>query len=972
MSELQPHNRSSSCVPDCQASNEAEDLPDFSRVVAQTLSEWETSLPYCAPGSDSDDTHALSKPAADIYNNSAERNLENSQESLTRQSSYTSGTSPISFRSATSMDNLNESSHISSPAQYNCSDSTTQELVITPGTPEQQGDLQRIEHMLHSSLCDLTLSFHNESTKLQPKQHDAAQTLQSNSCSDPSIDFSAYVSTKQAASAPCAIEHGVQDSADVTVCGERQRPPYSTPTTQFPSPLSSVALDDLVGDKLPTRVVQKINPFPSFFQSSPSSHTAPTVQDLLISPEVTDAVQRIQESVSTHEKMSQESSACRLRLMDSTVHDDACSDAGSSETVISSSPQAEAVLSFFHAPSTEPLNTIVEEASRLGHHPDPPRPTANVPQEQLEHLEKTSIYVIYQGTCTPVSWFSDTNTKDIREMILCGCDAIVDTGFVLREVHPIPDDQPYSKQRDVSDATSTEQVDASSIFKMQLEGYHDVFRYTLGRRYEFEDFHKLKSGGIYTLQPATERLDLRTITGDRWRRFKLRINPLLHVESMKAIEIMRRGTNLLRHTQQGFPHLRQFQLSSDCRRLLWYSAPEGGTTAVWIHAIREITLGQKSALFQRYKLPALEHLSFTIYYDGFDSASPFKRSVSKLLPFFTDRQPWLQSLDLTCKDETEFDHWVCGLKALAFHANRMKLSKEELLSHCRKFRKAVEAVHPTLRFPNLPGTNAPGTLGLEECLELPLHNAFDLQTKYERLVLSVARVEKKINDFDKTYAHTYLESSDSVTFVTSPTTVTDNAAAASTLPVLPSSSSSLPMDLMYPVSPTSNDFLSSSTLNSHIRPTVLDNNDLFLFTSASAKPDVAAFTDVSTDEDDRLEYLRMRELIVSVGTMLEDSRKALTQASTQGDVEKTAGNSTVDMSSDDAKTLRNVNQLLWKAEVDLENVDDMLRRLIARRTENSPLIAQLLKKNLGELNINQELQKFGEQVCLLSRVRISS
>lgn len=195
---------------------------------------------------------------------------------------------------------------------------------------------------------------------------------------------------------------------------------------------------------------------------------------------------------------------------------------------------------------------------------------------------------------------------------------------------------------------------------MELDGHRGTFRYTLGRRYEFEDFHELKSGGIYMLQPATERLDLKTITGtrdafpsskifigyavlkqrlirsalcsschtgDRWRRFKLRIDPLLHFESMKAIDIMRRGrscfipikrlffqtakyssfwntersasnfkklhlglspmytmcltigTNLLRHSEQGYPHLRQFQLSSDCKRLLWYSAQDGGTTA---------------------------------------------------------------------------------------------------------------------------------------------------------------------------------------------------------------------------------------------------------------------------------------------------------------------------------------------------------------------------------------------------------
>merc|ERR1712113_271371 len=61
------------------------------------------------------------------------------------------------------------------------------------------------------------------------------------------------------------------------------------------------------------------------------------------------------------------------------------------------------------------------------------------------------------------------------------------------------------------------------------------------------------------------------ITGDRWRRLKVQIEPLLHVEAQKAIERMRRGSNLLKHTHYGFPHLRQFQLSDDKKRLVWYS-----------------------------------------------------------------------------------------------------------------------------------------------------------------------------------------------------------------------------------------------------------------------------------------------------------------------------------------------------------------------------------------------------------------
>lgn len=152
------------------------------------------------------------------------------------------------------------------------------------------------------------------------------------------------------------------------------------------------------------------------------------------------------------------------------------------------------------------------------------------------------------------------------------------------------------------------------------------------------------------------------------------------------------GTNLLKHTRFGHPHLRQFQLSTDRQRLLWYTANKGKKASVvkW-HELEGLVLGQKSANFEAYRIPALQHLSFSLVFkqeQGFAelaaAATPANAAAAVVLP-----PAWLESapktLDLTCKDEVEFDFWVAGCKALIASAKGIRLSKLQLLSHSRRF-----------------------------------------------------------------------------------------------------------------------------------------------------------------------------------------------------------------------------------------------------------------------------------------------
>ena len=51
----------------------------------------------------------------------------------------------------------------------------------------------------------------------------------------------------------------------------------------------------------------------------------------------------------------------------------------------------------------------------------------------------------------------------------------------------------------------------------------------------------------------------------------LEVEALRHIEAQKALEYMRLGSNLMRHTGKGFPHIRLFELSEDLRRIIWFS-----------------------------------------------------------------------------------------------------------------------------------------------------------------------------------------------------------------------------------------------------------------------------------------------------------------------------------------------------------------------------------------------------------------
>jgi len=462
------------------------------------------------------------------------------------------------------------------------------------------------------------------------------------------------------------------------------------------------------------------------------------------------------------------------------------------------------------------------------------------PPPEVEELEKKMIYVYHKGEKNCVGWYSDMKAVDIKEAILCACDAIMDGGFVLREVE-FADDENTEVKED-------------------------------GRIFEFEEFDRLQNGQTYLIEAAGEREDLKKITGDRFRRLKVQIEPMMHVEAVKAVERMRRGSNLLKHTHYGFPHLRQFQLSDDKKRLVWYSgAKKKEDSVVYLEEVVEIKLGQQTPTFLHYRLPMLEHLSFSLVYGTKG-----------------------KTIDLTCKDEFEFDHWITGLKAIFYESKNKQISKEQLLQHSKRFIKAVEKNNAGIKLTKLPEVKEKGHVGLDDCIEIVTHTPQQLDTKMERLRERLKTMSQQVSRLD---IH-----------------------AAAEMEV-----------------------------------------DLSLLTGQG--PAYASVFEHDEDaQDEEMEIRRMHELVEQTTQILQQARNELIALNQRQPSDASSSNANAAKTKKkEATACKHIDQLLWKAEVDLENVEDMYLRHVDNQRETYSLadFNQQVSKTMSEVeeNVNNKIDE---------------
>lgn len=142
--------------------------------------------------------------------------------------------------------------------------------------------------------------------------------------------------------------------------------------------------------------------------------------------------------------------------------------------------------------------------------------------------------------------------------------------------------------------------------------------------------------------------------------------PLTGARLEQALVSLTQPTDLLKFGHAGKPKFRLFRLSPTFDALLWESATKDASrTRIPMSSITKIQFGQRSKVFQRNKRPDLKHLSFSIYYK-----SPGVKDVT-------------ETLDLVCKDASEFELWTCiliGLYEQSFPKEILERSQEACLT----------------------------------------------------------------------------------------------------------------------------------------------------------------------------------------------------------------------------------------------------------------------------------------------------
>lgn len=143
-----------------------------------------------------------------------------------------------------------------------------------------------------------------------------------------------------------------------------------------------------------------------------------------------------------------------------------------------------------------------------------------------------------------------------------------------------------------------------------------------------------------------------------------------------ALSFLKKGTPFLKYGRHGFPHFRQFQLSDDNSKLVWFSKNKKmSKTQIDLADVDDIVLGQTTQTFERHLTPELDTASFSLLYHG------RKRS-----------------LDLIAKNPTEFKVWTEGLRTLCQRARTGSRVELETLKEL-----PVE-LPPNLQPPRSPGS----------------------------------------------------------------------------------------------------------------------------------------------------------------------------------------------------------------------------------------------------------------------------
>ncbi|KAG6472677.1 PH, RCC1 and FYVE domains-containing protein 1-like [Zingiber officinale] len=110
-------------------------------------------------------------------------------------------------------------------------------------------------------------------------------------------------------------------------------------------------------------------------------------------------------------------------------------------------------------------------------------------------------------------------------------------------------------------------------------------------------------------------------------------------EIQQALVALKKGSQLIKYSRKRKPKFCPFRISNDETTLIWLSHKK--ERAIELSSVIRIVPGQRTAVFRRYLRPERDYLSFSLIYNNGE-----------------------RSLDLICKDQSELELWIGGLRAL--------------------------------------------------------------------------------------------------------------------------------------------------------------------------------------------------------------------------------------------------------------------------------------------------------------------
>ncbi|KAK9824898.1 hypothetical protein WJX74_004462 [Apatococcus lobatus] len=128
----------------------------------------------------------------------------------------------------------------------------------------------------------------------------------------------------------------------------------------------------------------------------------------------------------------------------------------------------------------------------------------------------------------------------------------------------------------------------------------------------------------------------------------LDFQPLVVRRPLEEVMIaLRKGAELMKHGRHGKPKLHLFRLQDSGTHLCWRSdRNKNQVRSILLQSVKQVVPGQNTETFKRYPVPKLANCSFSLIYkvDG-DT----------------------RTLDLTCKDEEQFETWFSGIQVVLDH-----------------------------------------------------------------------------------------------------------------------------------------------------------------------------------------------------------------------------------------------------------------------------------------------------------------